>query len=154
MFPDVPETIRRRMARIRKTNTQPEIVVRRLAHRLGYRFRLHRRDLPGTPDLVFPGRRKVIFVHGCFWHQHDCRLGRRRPRTREEYWGPKLDRNVARDCFARTELASLGWDVMVVWECEVRDLSRVAARLREFLGSCGHSLLELDDEHHAAASGV
>lgn len=135
MFPDVPDVIRRRMARIRKVDTKPEIVVRQLAHRLGFRFRLHRRDLPGTPDLVFPARRKVILVHGCFWHQHRCKLGRRRPQTRQEYWGPKLDGNVARDREVRKQLAGLGWGVLVIWECEVHDIPALAARLTSFLHS-------------------
>ena len=100
-FSDVPYAIRVRMAKIRKRDTKPELVVRRCAHRLGYRFRLHRADLPGTPDLVFPALRKVILVNGCFWHQHTCRLGRKAPRTRQEYWLPKLARNVARDRLVR-----------------------------------------------------
>src|SRR5262249_10070301 len=95
-FPGTSLGVRRRMARIRKTDTQPELIVRKLASKFGYRYRLHRRDLPGTPDLVFPARRKVIFVHGCFWHQHKCPLGNKQPRTRREYWVPKLARNVAR----------------------------------------------------------
>jgi len=135
IFPNVSVVVRRRMARIRKADTKPEIVVRRLSHRLGYRFRLHRRDLPGTPDLVFPSKRKVIFVHGCFWHQHNCQLGGRRPQTRQEYWGPKLDRNVARDKGVREELARLGWGVLVIWECETRDLPALATRLTGFLDS-------------------
>lgn len=91
------ETLSARMRRIRKTDTKPEMVVRRLAHRMGFRYRLHRRGLPGTPDLVFPGLRKVIFVHGCFWHQHDCRLGAKQPTANPGYWLPKLARNVERD---------------------------------------------------------
>lgn len=132
-FPDVPEVIRRRMARIRKVDTKPEILVRQVAHGLGYRFRLHRRDLPGTPDLVFPGRHKVILVHGCFWHQHDCKLGRRRPSSHKEYWEPKLDRNIARDRVSRSALMRLGWGVMVIWECEIGDVPALAGRVRAFL---------------------
>lgn len=120
---------------IRKIDTKPELKVRQLAHRLGYRFRLHRRDLPGTPDLVFPGRRKIIFVHGCFWHRHDCRLSGAVPSTRADYWAPKLRRNVERDQTARTKLAALGWEVLVLWECEVRDTDATKQRLNEFLGS-------------------
>ena len=97
MFPNVPAVVRNRMAKIKKRHTKPELIVRRVAHGLGYRFRLHGQGMPGTPDLIFASRRKVIFVHGCFWHQHDCALGRRRPKSRLDYWDPKLARNVARD---------------------------------------------------------
>jgi DNA mismatch endonuclease (patch repair protein) len=133
-FPDVPHAIRARMAKIRKRDTKPELVVRRCAHRLGYRFRLHRADLPGTPDLVFPALRKIILVNGCFWHQHTCRLGCKSPRTRQEYWLPKLARNVARDRLVRTELQRRGWSVLVVWECETRDHEALATHLHAFLG--------------------
>ena len=95
------------MSRVRAANTRPEIVVRRLVHGLGYRFRLHRRDLPGTPDLVLPKHRAVLFVHGCFWHQHACRLGRRRPASNRTYWEPKLARNVERDAEANRALERL-----------------------------------------------
>ena len=106
------------MRRITKTDTKPELAVRRAAHRLGYRFRLHRRDLPGTPDLVFPRLRKVILVHGCFWHQHvGCRLARQ-PKSRLDYWLPKLERNRKRDAETQAALRKLGWDVLVVWECQ------------------------------------
>lgn len=133
-FPGVPDVIRQRMARIRKTDTKPELVVRRLCHALGYRFRLHRRDLPGRPDLAFIGRRKVIFVHGCFWHQHDCPLGKRRPKTRHEYWLPKLARNVERDELACRDLELLGWGVLIIWECETNDLNELTNRVLGFLG--------------------
>lgn len=123
-----------RMRRVRGKDTQPEMMVRRLAHSLGYRFRLHRRDLPGSPDLVFPGHRAVVFVHGCFWHQHDCRRGARRPRSNADYWHPKLARNVERDTEARQRLEGLGWRVMVVWECEARDPDEIAGKLADFLG--------------------
>lgn len=123
------------MRRIRKTDTKPELVVRRLTHSIGYRYRLHRRDLPGTPDLVFPSRRKVIFVHGCFWHQHDCKLGRKKPSTNTEYWHPKLARNVARDKESRRRLSELGWGVLVIWECETQAPSQLTARIQEFLSS-------------------
>ena len=108
------------MSRIRKTNTKPEMIVRRLAHGMGFRFRVHRRDLPGTPDLVFPVLRKIIFVHGCFWHQHDCRLGAKQPTANLGYWLPKLARNVERDHQSRAVLAEAGWDVSVIWECQTR----------------------------------
>jgi DNA mismatch endonuclease (patch repair protein) len=121
------------MRTIRKTNTRPEMVVRRLAHALGLRFRLHRRDLPGTPDLVLPRRRAVVMVHGCFWHQHNgCQLARK-PRSRLDYWLPKLDRNQARDAEARERLEADGWRVVVIWECESKDAELVTARLRPLL---------------------
>lgn len=122
------------MRRIRKTDTKPEMVVRRLVHCMGYRYRLHRRDLPGTPDLVFPARRKVIFVHGCFWHQHDCTLGRKKPSANPDYWHPKLARNVERDGENRRRLTALGWDVLVIWECETRASSGLPAVISRFLG--------------------
>lgn len=121
------------MRRIRKTDTSPELAVRRLAHCLGYRFRLYRRDLPGTPDLVFPRLRKVIFVHGCFWHQHSgCRLARK-PKSRLDYWLPKLARNVERDRVAERELQALGWSVLTIWECETKDIEVLRDKLLGFL---------------------
>lgn len=117
------------MRAIRTANTRPEIAVRRLLHAMGYRFRLHRRDLPGTPDITLPGRRAVIFVHGCFWHQHPgCPKGRQ-PAHRQEYWGPKLMRNVERDTATASRLREQGWTVIVVWECELADPESVRARL-------------------------
>lgn len=107
------------MARIRGKNTVPEVAVRRLVHRLGYRFRLHRRDLPGSPDLAFISRRKVIFVHGCFWHRHSaCKLAST-PRTRRSFWEGKFKANIARDARNISELQALGWRVLIVWQCEV-----------------------------------
>ena len=120
------------MARIRAADTRPEMVVRRIVHALGYRFRLHRRDLPGTPDLVLPKHRAVVFVHGCFWHQHACRRGRKSPASNRAYWGPKLARNVERDATARMALERMGWRVLTVWECEV-DAPGVAERVDQFL---------------------
>lgn len=118
---------------MRSKDTRPEMLVRRLAHRLGYRFRLHRRDLPGSPDLVFPARRAVIFVHGCFWHQHDCLRGARRPSSNAAYWHPKLARNVERDRDARQQLENKGWRVLVLWECEMRHADELPRRLTSFL---------------------
>jgi DNA mismatch endonuclease (patch repair protein) len=121
------------MRRIRKVDTKPEIVVRRIAHALGLRFRLHRRNLPGTPDIVFPRHRKVVQVHGCFWHQHEgCRLARQ-PKSRLDYWLPKLERNVARDQAAAEQLAILGWEALTIWECETREPETVRQRLASFL---------------------
>lgn len=133
LFEDVPEIVRRRMARIRKAHTKPELVVRRTAHRLGYRFRLHRRDLPGCPDLVFPRLRKAIFVHGCFWHRHGCTLSGKLPKTRTEYWLPKLARNAERDEQATSALLASGWSVLTVWECETRDPSALEKAVSNFL---------------------
>ena len=107
--------------------------MRRLVHGLGYRYRLHRRDLPGHPDLVFPGRRKVILVHGCFWHQHGCPIYRY-PKSRLDFWVPKLERNVERDRSNQARLRELGWDILVVWECQAKrkDTTKLAARLCDF----------------------
>lgn len=124
------------MRRIRSTGMKPEMAVRSLVHRLGYRFRLHAKDLAGKPDLVFRPRRKVIFVHGCFWHGHSdpsC-LDGRRPKSRAEYWGPKLDRNIERDTAHVAALEAAGWKVLIVWECETKDALALAKRLRRFLG--------------------
>lgn len=133
LFDDVPDMVRRRMSRIRGKDSKPELAVRRLAHSLGYRYRLHRRDLPGSPDLVFPKRRKVIFVHGCFWHQHQGCPRTSLPRTRPEYWLPKLARNVERDGESQARLEALGWDVAVLWECQTEDADALTQRLRAFL---------------------
>jgi DNA mismatch endonuclease (patch repair protein) len=125
------------MARIRSKDTKPEMLIRRLLHRLGYRYALHRRDLPGVPDLVFPARRKVILVHGCFWHQHKNCVDGRLPKSREDYWKPKLQRNVARDRRNISKMRRAGWKVMKVWECDTADASRLLARLVRFLGPPG-----------------
>lgn len=123
------------MSRVRGKNTGPEMVVRRLVHRLGYRYRLHRQDLPGRPDLVFVTLRKVIFVHGCFWHRHGdsaCKLARL-PKSRLDFWVPKLEANAARDLKKQRELMCKGWKVMIVWECELKDLPSLGNRIRSFL---------------------
>jgi DNA mismatch endonuclease (patch repair protein) len=100
---------------------------------MGFRFRLHRKDLPSKPDLVFPGKKKVIFVHGCFWHGHGCRLSST-PKTNQEFWMEKIRKNKERDVIAELTLKSCGWDVMVVWECETRKIDMLPLRLRQFLG--------------------
>ena len=133
-FHTTPE-LSARMSRIRKTDTKPEMVVRRLAHGMGYRYRLHRRDLPGTPDLVFSQLRKIIFVHGCFWHQHDCHIGRKKPSTNPDYWLPKLARNVERDRVVRTRLQEEGWRILVIWECEIQASANLKEVVRTFLES-------------------
>ena len=128
-----PEVRRRTMQAVKSKDTVPELLVRSLAHRMGYRFRLHRKDLPGKPDLVFPGRRKAIFVHGCFWHGHDCARGARVPKSNREYWTKKIARNQERDQAARTALTELGWKLTVLWECELSNATRIRHRLRKFL---------------------
>lgn len=122
------------MSRIGSKNTAPEMVVRRLLYAMGYRFRLHRKNLPGKPDIVFVGRRKAIFVHGCFWHAHGCRIGQP-PKSKPEFWGPKLERNKVRDAESEGALRKAGWDVLTVWQCEIKDRTSVAAKLRNFLES-------------------
>ncbi len=130
---DPAEVRSRTMRAVRGRGTRPEMVVRRLVHSLGYRYRLHRRNLPGTPDLVFPGRRALIFVHGCFWHQHDCPRGARIPKTRRDYWVPKLLKNKERDARNLQRLREMGWRILVIWECETVDRSHLAKRLCSFL---------------------
>lgn len=130
------EQRRRIMQAVRSRDTGPEMLVRRLLHRLGYRYRLHRRDLPGRPDIVFSSRRKVIFVHGCFWHSHGCSKGRL-PKSRLDFWRPKLLGNSRRDGRNQEALRALGWTVLVIWQCETTDLEALAQRLRRFLGDRG-----------------
>ena len=122
------------MAQVKSADTAPEIKVRRLVHALGYRFRLHRRDLPGTPDLVLPRHGVVVFVHGCFWHQHRCKRSDRRPEANRSYWEAKLVRNVKRDAKNRRKLNRLGWRVLTVWECQV-GTRRLEQRIKRFLAS-------------------
>lgn len=122
------------MRAVRGRDTSPEKAVRSLAHRMGYRFRLHRSDLPGKPDLTFPGKRSVVFVHGCFWHGHDCKRGSRTPKTNTEYWTTKIGRNVARDREQIRALERRGWRALVVWECQLRDEAELRRKLRLFLG--------------------
>ena len=127
------------MSRIRGKNTKPELLVRRLVHAKGYRFRLPGRSgsvrLPGRPDLVFAGRRKVIFVNGCFWHFHDCRVGQHAPKANAEFWAAKRSRTRERDAEQRKQLQEAGWDVLTVWECELRDSSALESTLENFLES-------------------
>lgn len=128
-----PEKRSRMMAGIKGKDTKPEMLVRRLVHGMGFRYRLHRRDLPGSPDLVFPRLRKVIFVHGCFWHRHrGCRFAYT-PRSNAQFWMDKLEGNARRDTLAVAALNALDWKVMIVWECEVSDPSAVARKINSFL---------------------
>ena len=123
------------MRAVKSKNTSLEIRVRQLAHAMGYRFRLHGKNLAGTPDLVFASRRKVIFVHGCFWHGHDCARGAREPKANAEYWRNKIRRNRERDVSAIETLAVEGWQSLILWECETRDRDDLAGRLAAFLGA-------------------
>lgn len=128
-----PEQRSMLMSRIRGKDTGPELKVRQRAHALGFRFRLHRRDLPGSPDLVFASQRKVIFVHGCYWHRHPgCRYAYS-PKSNVEFWHSKFDSNVARDRLVMNALGEIGWQVFVVWECETRNVEALRTRLAEFL---------------------
>jgi DNA mismatch endonuclease (patch repair protein) len=121
------------MRRVKGRNTTPELKVRRALTRLGARYRLHRKDLPGNPDIVMPGRKLALFVHGCFWHGHDCARGARVPQQNRDYWIAKVGRNVARDAKSRAALADLGWRVETIWECELKDAAALEARLAALL---------------------
>lgn len=122
------------MAAVSRENTKPEKILRKALHRLGYRFRLHRKDLPGTPDIVFPSKHAAIFVHGCYWHGHNCRWGRL-PKSNVVYWRHKIETNKARDNRQIKELEALGWRVKVVWQCELRNLSGTVDEVTDFLES-------------------
>lgn len=130
-----PETRSRMMASVRSANTKPELTLRRALHARGYRFRLHRRDLPGTPDVVFPSRRAAVFVNGCFWHGHTCRAGAL-PTTRRDFWEKKISANKCRDARNLADLSELGWRTLVVWECELRGLGIIDS-VMEWLGHGG-----------------
>lgn len=134
-----PEQRSERMGRVRGKDTRPELIVRRLVHGMGFRYRLHRRNLPGAPDLVFPSRNKVIFIHGCFWHRHPdpaCKLARL-PKTRLEFWRPKLEGNRRRDLHAQQRLCDLGWHFLIVWECEIGHKEQLVNRIQLFLEGRG-----------------
>ena len=135
---DVSDAIRRTMQANKGKNTRPELALRSMLHRAGYRFRVHGRGLPGTPDLVFSARRKVVWLHGCFWHRHEgCRFATV-PKTRTDYWIPKFARNRERDVEHAARLRQMGWRSLVVWECEMRHPDMVGARVSEFLGPPRH----------------
>lgn len=134
-FDGVTEGRRRNMRANRSKDTQPELAVRRMLHGMGYRFRIHATELPGHPDIAFTARRRAVQVHGCFWHGHGCHPLGRLPKTRGEYWEPKISGNRARDARNEAALIALGWEVMVLWECRVRaDLEEIRQQLTEFLG--------------------
>lgn len=120
------------MQRIRSKDTLPELIVRRIAFGLGYRYVLHKKDLPGSPDLTFPRHKKVIFVHGCFWHHHKCQKGRI-PKSNVQYWQEKIQRNCARDVRSRRKLRSLGWSSLVIWECQLKRPESVLQRIEKFM---------------------
>ena len=128
------------MRAVKSKDTGPEMTMRRLAHGMGYRYRLHLKELPGNPDLVFGPRRKVIFVHGCFWHGHACKRGDRMPKNNHDYWLQKIGRNKERDQEHLKALKARGWQALVVWECEVKDGALMKHRLRKFLGTEGRRL--------------
>ncbi|MEE9097381.1 very short patch repair endonuclease [Pseudarthrobacter phenanthrenivorans] len=136
-----PEQRSWNMSRIRGKNTKPELLVRRLLHAKGYRYRLHGRSggakLPGNPDLVFAGRRKVIFVNGCFWHFHDCRVGLHAPKANADFWAAKRTRTRERDAAQRRELQDAGWEVLTIWECELKNHSALETQLVHFLEAGG-----------------
>jgi DNA mismatch endonuclease (patch repair protein) len=128
-----PERRSWNMGQIKSTNTRPELAVRSRLHRLGYRFRIHRRDLPGCPDIVLPKYKSIIFVHGCYWHRHEgCRYAYT-PKSRQDFWLKKFSRTVQRDVEVQDELKRLGWQVLVIWECEVKQMDKVEKRLLQFL---------------------
>ena len=121
------------MRAVKSRDTAPEMTVRRLVYSMGYRYRLHRKDLPGKPDLAFKSRRKVIFIHGCFWHGHDCKRGARVPKNNREYWETKIARNRERDKQHDEDLKREGWRVFVVWECQISEPEAVTERIKSFL---------------------
>jgi DNA mismatch endonuclease (patch repair protein) len=130
--PLTPAERSERMSLIRNADTKPEMIVRRLIHGMGYRYRLHSKDLPGHPDVVFRPRKKVVFVHGCFWHQHACRQYRQ-PRSKRTFWLPKLEGNKARDKIHQEKLTLMGWKFLVIWECELQNMDKLEKRITEFL---------------------
>jgi DNA mismatch endonuclease (patch repair protein) len=134
------------MRSVKSADTKPEMAVRSLVHRLGYRFRLHRKSLPGTPDLVFPRLKKAIFVHGCFWHGHSCTRGNRIPKNNRDYWVRKIERNRERDLLNRALLDAQGWGVYIAWECRIKG-SELGEELREFLGA-HHEVGDLSGQRH------
>jgi DNA mismatch endonuclease (patch repair protein) len=121
------------MSSVKQRHTKPELIVRKLLHRLGYRFRLHNKKLPGTPDIVLPKYKTVIFVHGCFWHQHEnCRKARR-PTSNVEFWNEKLDKNIERDNRKESELKEAGWKILTIWDCEMKDEDLITEKIKDFL---------------------
>ena len=122
------------MSRIKSKDTKPEMLVRRIIHRMGCRFRLHKRELPGCPDLVFSSKRKIIFVHGCFWHKHRCKSGKVKPATNTNYWEAKINNNHTRDLKVLKELKRSGWEILVVWECWTKNIRLLREKIKMFMG--------------------
>ena len=129
------------MAKIKSKNTKPEMTVRSLCHELGLRFRLHRKDLPGSPDLVFPKRRLCLFVHGCFWHQHPGCKYAYQPKSRPEFWLQKLQKNVIRDHTAKADLEAMGWRVAIIWECQTKRKDMLALEIETLMADCSAVLV-------------
>lgn len=125
------------MRAVKGRDTSIELAVRSLLSRAGYRYRLHSRSLPGKPDIVLPGRRKAIFIHGCFWHGHTCARGARVPKTNRDYWTAKIDRNKTRDARVKKEIRQLGWETLILWECQLKSEAALMRRLVRFLGPAG-----------------
>ena len=122
-----------RMRRVRSRDTKPELELRRLVWDLGYRYRKNQRSVVGNPDIAFVGRKRAIFLHGCFWHRHDCAAGQRAPKSKKEFWYTKFENNVERDARVKRELKAAGWRALVIWECELRSARKVAGRVARFL---------------------
>ena len=129
----VSEQRSRNMSAIKSKNTKPEIAVRKLLHSMGYRFRLHRKDLPGSPDIVLPKYKKVIFVHGCFWHRHENCKYASTPKTRQEFWENKFKANVKRDLEIQEKIKNIGWKSVVIWECETKKVDNLREKLIDFI---------------------
>ena len=144
-----PEQRHRCISHIRSKDTEPEWVVRRLIHAMGFRYRLHVKNLPGKPDIVLPRHRKVIFVHGCFWHAHGCRVGGHAPATHKKFWKAKFANNVRRDQEALRRLWQAGWKTLVVWECETKDPGQLRTLLTAFLSPAAHAANYEMADHHA-----
>ena len=131
--PLTPEQRKKTMQHVKDKDTGPEMTIRRLVHKMGYRYGLHRKDLPGKPDMVFTSRKKIIFIHGCFWHGHNCKSGRKKPRTNENYWVSKIEKNKKRDVINRKKLKEMGWNILVIWECEINDILKIKNKIEQFL---------------------
>ncbi len=132
-----PQERSKQMSLVRSKDTKPEKIIRKIVYGMGYRYRLHVRDIIGCPDMVFRARRKVIFIHGCFWHQHKCKLGNRIPKSRVKFWHDKLEKNKKRDIEVTRRLKSEGWSVLIIWECQIhqQNLNRLSSRIQQFLNN-------------------
>ncbi|MBN2239060.1 MAG: DNA mismatch endonuclease Vsr [Dehalococcoidales bacterium] len=130
-----PEQRSYNMSRIRSKNSKPELAVRHIVYDLGFRYRIHKNDLPGNPDLVFPHLKKVIFVNGCFWHRHNCPNGKLTPKNNADYWQDKFKKTISRDNKHSEMLATAGWDILIIWECEVKDTNQLTTKIKKFLSS-------------------